>query len=1243
MVFQWRCDVPRFGRLNKENLESYALRLEEREYIDRKGEKKKRKTLPLMWKAQINPPLSRIFLKAGSRVYGCGKDGLVAAVDLPREGHSAAISWQAGVDDDVWNMLAGDDRLFVVTKTGRIYCFGGNRVDSKVYADTRGELPAVSGSWTQIAHRILKRTGIRDGYCLALGLGSGGLVEALLRDSKLHIVTVDPDGSKINAFRRKMNNMGLYGRRVAAHTGDPLSFEFPPYMAGLIVSEDLTAAGFAKGTAFVKSVFHPLRPYGGVACFLLSSGQQETFTALVEQAGLQNAEAQVYNDGLSTLTRVGALPGSADWTHQYCNAANTVVSKDSAVKAPLGLLWFGGPSNEKVLPRHGHGPSPQVSGGRVFIEGPDMLRATDAYTGRLLWETELKGVGKYYDNTSHQPGANALGSNYVSLPDGVYVVYGSKCLRLDPATGKTVSEFEFPATERSGRSPRWGYVAVWKDVLIGGVEPVLFEWDATFLPGEFTKIGKDEKARKDAIASLASQIRRWKNFQFAERGGTDDDLVFVVDNLNKLLNERKLFSKIPSDVRAKADAKRIGSIQEEIDFHLAQGGNLKKADWRLRELNRQLLTEYYPDHLPRKRRPSPGRFKSWDRTASKTIVAMDRHSGKILWTFDADHGFRHNAIAVGGGKVFCIDKLPDAVIKRMKRRGVQSEGRWRIVALGARTGDMLWKMDKDVFGSWLGYSEEHDILLQAGRRSRDMLRDEPGDRMMALRGSDGSVIWDKKTAYSGPCLLYGDVIITQGSAFSLLTGERKMRKHPLTGESVPWTFKRNYGCNTAIGSTHLLTFRSAAAGYYDLAGDSGTGNFGGFKSGCTSNLIVANGLLSAPDYTRTCTCSYQNQTSLALVNMPDVEMWTFTAVKAGKKRIRRLGINFGAPGDRLAENGTLWLEYPTVGGPSPHVPVDVGPEQVRLFRHHASRIEAGRLKWVTASGIEGVGRITIRLAEADEGRSGVIRRVASSADDAEERDTATILGSGDLELVEDGLNQLIGMRFNNLTIDPGAKIDNAYVQFKVDEKASEPTILSIRGEATDDAAPFEAVPGNISQRKRTTASVNWAPAPWTTIGEMGEHQRTPDLSPIIREIISRPGWKRGNSVVLIISGTGKRVAKSFDGDRKGAPVLHVGIKDPHEEDRSGKESGRPYTVRLYFSETERVGPRERVFNVAIQGKTVLEKFDIVAEAGGPNREVLKTFKGIWVEDDLTMTFTPSGSAKTKEAAICGAEIVAEGW
>jgi hypothetical protein len=163
----------------------------------------------------------------------------------------------------------------------------------------------------------------------------------------------------------------------------------------------------------------------------------------------------------------------------------------------------------------------------------------------------------------------------------------------------------------------------------------------------------------------------------------------------------------------------------------------------------------------------------------------------------------------------------------------------------------------------------------------------------------------------------------------------------------------------------MLTFRSAAAGYFDLSTDEGTGNWGGFRSSCTANLIPADGVLNAPDYTRTCTCSYQNQCSLALIHMPDVETWTFSAVTRGRERVKQVGINFGAPGDRRADDGTLWLDYPSVGGHSPDPPVSVEGEQVTYERVHSSAAD-GQPNWVFASQARGVRRLQISLAHGSQ-------------------------------------------------------------------------------------------------------------------------------------------------------------------------------------------------------------------------------------------------------------------------------------
>jgi hypothetical protein len=172
-------------------------------------------------------------------------------------------------------------------------------------------------------------------------------------------------------------------------------------------------------------------------------------------------------------------------------------------------------------------------------------------------------------------------------------------------------------------------------------------------------------------------------------------------------------------------------------------------------------------------------------------------------------------------------------------------------------------------------------------------------------------------------------------------------------------------------------------------------------------------------------------------------------------------------------------------------------------------------------------------------------RIATANDDGEERVDSTVgLNSVDLELVlntEGGVtgNQTVGLRFTGVAIPQGAQIASAYVQFKTAETGSTPTTLTIYGEAADNAAALAATTGNFSSRSRTAASTIWSPPAWNTVNEVGTAQRTSDMAGVVQEIVSRPGWASGNALMLVITGTGKRVAKSFDGDAAGAPLLHV--------------------------------------------------------------------------------------------------------
>ena len=645
-----------------------------------------------------------------------------------------------------------------------------------------------------------------------------------------------------------------------------------------------------------------------------------------------------------------------------------------------------------------------------------------------------------------------------------------------------------------------------------------------------------------------------------------------------------------------------------------------------------------------------------DYSASAGLIGFDRHSGKRLWEIPARHSFLHNGIVAGNGRVYLLDKLPKSAEDKLKRRGRAVPDDYRIVSVDARTGKPSWEVSKNIFGTWLGYSTKHDILLQAGAKASDRLRDEIGEGMITYQGKTGKTVWDRENLrYSGPCIIHNELIIANANqhsnrkglgetstVFSLLDGSDQNILNPITGKLEPWRIARGKGCNSVIACENFLTFRDGAASYYDLQSRHGIGSFGGFKSGCTANLVVANGVLNAPDYTRTCSCAYQNQTSLALIHMPEVELWTTSLLGAdkGTDTIERIGINFGAPGDRQSEDGTMWLDYPSVGGRSPLIDIEMTGEKLGYFRQHTSTIRDSNLPWVMASGARDVQTITIRpKTEGPVKDSPGTLAADQRSDTAEESAKGSVtLTSSDLELTEDGSKQTVGVRFRKIPLQRGATVPPSFIRFTVDETGSQTTRLTIRAEASDNAKEFTAQKKSLSSRKLTRASVTWSPKPWKKTGVSGADQTTPDVSRLVSEVVNRPGWKPGNSIAFIITGTGKRVAESTG---NGAPRLVIQLQQPElanlRPDNTGP--GRDFSVLLYFSEPDSLNPGERVFDVSLQGRTVVRELDL-AKSTGTNRGIVKRFAGIRIADALDIVLKKSPSS-THQPILSGVELIAE--
>ena len=174
--------------------------------------------------------------------------------------------------------------------------------------------------------------------------------------------------------------------------------------------------------------------------------------------------------------------------------------------------------------------------------------------------------------------------------------------------------------------------------------------------------------------------------------------------------------------------------------------------------------------------------------------------------------------------------------------------------------------------------------------------------------------------------------------------------------------------------------------------------------------------------------------------------------------------------------------------------------------------------------------------------------VTAGSDDAEELANSNVnLASTDLELVAaetDGASQIVGLRFAGIPLPQNAQIVDAYIQFSTDEATADPVSLLIEGQSAGNAATFLAESGNISGRPRTRASIAWEPGPWAVVGERGYLQRTPSIAPVISEIVSGDEWAAGNALAIIVTGTGKRVAMSYERFNANAPRLHVSYIEP---------------------------------------------------------------------------------------------------
>jgi outer membrane protein assembly factor BamB len=255
----------------------------------------------------------------------------------------------------------------------------------------------------------------------------------------------------------------------------------------------------------------------------------------------------------------------------------------------------------------------------------------------------------------------------------------------------------------------------------------------------------------------------------------------------------------------------------------------------------------------------PGGDLGGQLTESVVFFALDALDGRLLWEHRALHALRHNAIAIGGGRVYLIDRSLALFDRRREEKEIAGEhppgehpsGVLR--ALDARSGEVVWESREEIYGTTLVLGVEDECLVMGYQPTHFRLASEVGGMLAVFDTASGKRRWEKAARYASRPLVNGRTIYAEGGAWDLVYGEER-----------PFRLSRSYGCGVLAGGANLLVYRSATLGYFDLLANAGNQDFGGLRPGCWINAIPAGGRVLVPDGAAGCRCSYQNQAWIAL-------------------------------------------------------------------------------------------------------------------------------------------------------------------------------------------------------------------------------------------------------------------------------------------------------------------------------------------------------------------------------------------
>ncbi|MCA9129938.1 MAG: PQQ-binding-like beta-propeller repeat protein [Planctomycetales bacterium] len=270
------------------------------------------------------------------------------------------------------------------------------------------------------AESLLQESGVRGGFIVHLGCGTGELTEALHLSDSIQVHGLDVDREKIATAKNRVFSSGRYGD-IAFEQLQGKDLPYVDNLVNLMVVEHL-------GNVPMDEVMRVLVP-NGIA--MVKGGD-----------GTWNKSVKPRPENID------------DWSHYLHDASGNAVAHDDVVAPPRHLQWVGSPRWSRHHDRMASMSALVSSGGRMFYimdEGSRIsiqlppkwkLIARDAFNGTVLWRRDIPNWQSHL--WPLKSGPTQLSRRLVSSDDRLFVTlgYDAPTTALDAATGETLLTYE---------------------------------------------------------------------------------------------------------------------------------------------------------------------------------------------------------------------------------------------------------------------------------------------------------------------------------------------------------------------------------------------------------------------------------------------------------------------------------------------------------------------------------------------------------------------------------------------------------------------------------------------------------------------------------------------------------------------------------------------------------------------------------------------------------------------------------